>query len=78
MEVIGKVPTVLHTPLMSGANAISGVCIIGAILLLRQTESGDYLKLTMGAVGIVLAMIFGGTPRIFANDFDIERFNTAS
>ena len=32
-EIIAKVPTVLHTPLMSGANAISGVVIIGAILL---------------------------------------------
>ena len=32
-EVISKVPTVLHTPLMSGANAISGVVIIGAILI---------------------------------------------
>ncbi|MEM7657184.1 MAG: NAD(P) transhydrogenase subunit alpha [Bacteroidota bacterium] len=56
-ELIAKVPTVLHTPLMSGANAISGVVIIGAILLMRQAESDDYLALTLGFIGIVLAMI---------------------
>lgn len=57
MEVISKVPTVLHTPLMSGANAISGVVIIGAILLIRQAEPDDYLILVMGFLGIALAMI---------------------
>ena len=56
-EVISKVPTVLHTPLMSGANAISGVVIIGAILLIRQAESDDYLALVLGFVGIILGMI---------------------
>ncbi|MCL4125966.1 UNVERIFIED_CONTAM: hypothetical protein GTU68_012043 [Idotea baltica] len=56
-ELIAKVPTVLHTPLMSGANAISGVVIIGAILLLRQSESDDYLALVLGFTGIVLGMI---------------------
>ena len=56
-ELIAKVPTVLHTPLMSGANAISGVVIIGAILLIRQAESGDYLALVLGFLGIVLGTI---------------------
>lgn len=56
-EVISKVPTVLHTPLMSGANAISGVVIIGAIILIRQSESDDYLNLILGFLGIVLGMI---------------------
>lgn len=56
-ELISKVPTVLHTPLMSGANAISGVVIIGAIILVRQSASGDYLSLGLGFVGIVLGMI---------------------
>lgn len=56
-EVISKVPTVLHTPLMSGANAISGVVIIGAILLIRKSESDDYLNLILGFLGIVLGMI---------------------
>lgn len=56
-EVISKVPTILHTPLMSGANAISGVVIIGAILLVRLSESDDYLTLMMGTTGIILGMI---------------------
>ena len=57
MEVISKVPTVLHTPLMSGANAISGVVIIGAIILIRQAEPNDYFVLGIGFVGIALATI---------------------
>nr|WKN37633.1 NAD(P) transhydrogenase subunit alpha [Tunicatimonas sp. TK19036] len=57
MEVISKVPTVLHTPLMSGANAVSGVVVIGAILLIRQAASDDYLVLILGFLGIALAMI---------------------
>lgn len=56
-EVISKVPTVLHTPLMSGANAISGVVIIGAILLIRQSNPGDYFSLGLGLMGIILGMI---------------------
>lgn len=57
IEIISNVPTVLHTPLMSGANAISGVVIIGAILLIRQTDPGNYLMLTLGFLAIVLASI---------------------
>lgn len=57
MEVISKVPTVLHTPLMSGANAVSGVVIIGAILLIRQAASDNYLVLMLGFLGIALASI---------------------
>ncbi|BDD12027.1 nicotinamide nucleotide transhydrogenase subunit alpha 2 (A2) (plasmid) [Fulvitalea axinellae] len=57
MEIISKVPTVLHTPLMSGANAISGVVIIGAIILIRRAEAGDYFSLVLGTLGIALAMI---------------------
>lgn len=56
-EVISKVPTVLHTPLMSGANAISGVVIIGAILLIRQAEPTDYVTLVLGLVGVALGMV---------------------
>ncbi len=56
-EVISNVPTVLHTPLMSGANAISGVVIIGAILLIRQAAADDYPILILGFFGILLAMI---------------------
>ncbi len=56
-EIISKVPTVLHTPLMSGANAISGVVILGAILLIRQSESDDYVSLSLGLVGVILGML---------------------
>jgi H+-translocating NAD(P) transhydrogenase subunit alpha len=47
-EVISNVPAVLHTPLMSGANAIHGVVIVGAIIVMGQAESDDYLALTLG------------------------------
>ncbi len=57
MEVISKVPTVLHTPLMSGANAISGVVVIGAIILIREAPPDDYLTLSVGLLGIALAMV---------------------
>ena len=57
MEVIGKVPTVLHTPLMSGANAISGVVVIGGIILIRNADPGSYFILTIGMLGIALATI---------------------
>ena len=56
-EVISKVPTILHTPLMSGANAISGVVLIGAILLIRTAGSDEYLRLTLGFRGIILGTI---------------------
>lgn len=56
-EVISKVPTVLHTPLMSGANAISGIVLIGAIFLMRSTAPDQYLKLAIGSCSIILAMI---------------------
>lgn len=56
-EVISKVPTVLHTPLMSGANAISGVVIIGAIILIRQADPTNYFILILGFLGIALASV---------------------
>jgi H+-translocating NAD(P) transhydrogenase subunit alpha len=57
MEVISKVPTVLHTPLMSGANAISGVVVIGAIILIRNTDPNNWFILTLGMLGIALATV---------------------
>lgn len=56
-EIISKVPSVLHTPLMSGANAISGIVLLGAIILIRQANSDDYLSLSLGAIAIALGMI---------------------
>lgn len=54
-EVITKVPPTLHTPLMSGSNAISGITVIGAIL--AAGSSGDTLATVLGFVAIVLATI---------------------
>ena len=56
-ELISKVPTVLHTPLMSGANAISGVVIIGAIILVRSSTFDDYITLALGSLAILLGTI---------------------
>jgi NAD(P) transhydrogenase subunit alpha len=57
VEVIGHVPAVLHTPLMSGANALSGVVIIGAILVLLDTDPTNYLGLALGFVAIALGIL---------------------
>ncbi len=54
-EVITKVPPTLHTPLMSGANAISGIAIIGAILV--SGRGGTELPTILGFVAVVFAMI---------------------
>lgn len=54
-EVITKVPPILHTPLMSGTNAISGIAVIGALLVTVSTESA--LVQGLGFVAIVLATI---------------------
>jgi NAD(P) transhydrogenase subunit alpha len=54
-EIITKVPPTLHTPLMSGSNAISGITIVGAILAVRM-GSGFWAS-TLGFVAIVFAMI---------------------
>ena len=57
IEVIGRVPSVLHTPLMSGANAIHGVVIIGAIIVMGKAESNNYLALSLGFLAVVLGTI---------------------
>ena len=57
IEVIGKVPAVLHTPLMSGANAIHGVVIIGAIIVMGKAESDNYLALLLGFIAVVLGTL---------------------
>ena len=55
VEVIAKVSSTLHTPLMSGANAIHGVILLGAILVTGTTDST--LALVVGLVAIVLATV---------------------
>jgi H+-translocating NAD(P) transhydrogenase subunit alpha len=57
IEVIGHVPSVLHTPLMSGANAIHGVVIIGAIIVLGKAESHNFLALILGFFAVVLGTL---------------------
>ncbi|MBP6795980.1 MAG: NAD(P) transhydrogenase subunit alpha [Saprospiraceae bacterium] len=57
IEVIGRVPSVLHTPLMSGANAIHGVVIIGAIIVMGKAEPGNYLALILGFVAVILGAL---------------------
>ena len=55
IEVISKVSSTLHTPLMSGANAIHGVILLGAIIVTGSTDNG--LALTIGLIAIVLAAV---------------------
>jgi len=57
IEVIGRVPSVLHTPLMSGANAIHGVVIIGAIIVMGKVQPGDYAALIIGFLAVVLGTL---------------------
>jgi H+-translocating NAD(P) transhydrogenase subunit alpha len=55
-EVIKNVPSILHTPLMSGANAISGISIIGGIILTGHADTSSLnIKLILG----ILAVLFG-------------------
>lgn len=57
IEVIGGVPTVLHTPLMSGANAIHGVVIVGAIIVMLNMDPNNYLGLALGFLAVVLGTL---------------------
>lgn len=55
IEIIGKIPPTLHTPLMSGSNAISGITIVGALLAMQGRYHG--FAQALGFVAIVFAMI---------------------
>jgi H+-translocating NAD(P) transhydrogenase subunit alpha len=57
IEVIGRVPSVLHTPLMSGANAIHGVVVIGAIIVMGKAETDNYPALILGFIAVVLGTL---------------------
>jgi len=57
VEVIGRVPSVLHTPLMSGANAIHGVVIIGSIIVMLNTRPDNYMLLLLGLIAILLGTL---------------------
>ncbi|MDG1719935.1 MAG: NAD(P) transhydrogenase subunit alpha [Bacteroidia bacterium] len=57
VEVIGKVPAVLHTPLMSGANAIHGVVVVGAIIVMLNSEPTNYLAMGLGFIAVFLGTL---------------------
>jgi NAD(P) transhydrogenase subunit alpha len=60
LELIGRVPATLHTPLMSGTNAIHGIVLLGAMLILGDVDS--FILQLVGFVAVVLgaANVFGG------------------
>ena len=53
IEVISKVPTILHTPLMSGTNAIHGIILVGAIVIAAGASSP--VNIAIGLVAVILA-----------------------
>ncbi len=57
IELISHVPAVLHTPLMSGANAIHGVVIIGAILVMLHMNPENIFGLAVGFVAVILGTL---------------------
>ncbi len=77
IEVIGRVPSVLHTPLMSGANAIHGVVIIGAIIVMGKAEPTNYLALILGFFAVILGTlnVVGG---FVVTDRMLEMFKSKS
>ena len=59
-EVITKVPPTLHTPLMSGANAISGIAIVGALVVAGRAEGTTQLVLGVVAIAMATFNVIGG------------------
>ena len=59
-EVIGKIPTTLHTPMMSGANAIHGVVVAGAIVIASEAHSPVGYVLSFVAAALAAANVCGG------------------
>ena len=55
--IIGRVPSVLHTPLMSGANAIPGVVVIGSIIVIGKAAPDNYFALGLGFLAVVLGTL---------------------
>ena len=59
-EVISKVPSILHTPLMSGSNAISGIVLIGALIVVVRTDEIMGTIVGIGAVTLATINVVGG------------------
>ena len=72
-EVVSKVPTMLHTPLMSGANAVHGVIVVGAMLVAASAD--DPLRVVLALLGVLLGTInvVGG---FVVTDRMLEMFRT--
>jgi NAD(P) transhydrogenase subunit alpha len=62
VELINRVPSTLHTPLMSASNAVSGITIVGAILVLKNLPADDPFVVVIGTLSVALAMmnVMGG------------------
>jgi NAD(P) transhydrogenase subunit alpha len=75
IEIIGRVPSVLHTPLMSGANAIHGVVVIGAIIIMGRAEANNWVALVLGFLAVFLGTlnVVGG---FVVTDRMLEMFKT--
>ncbi|MEQ7127379.1 NAD(P) transhydrogenase subunit alpha [Actinopolymorpha sp. B11F2] len=72
-EVISKVSTILHTPLMSGANAIHGVILVGAVLVAGRADSAPELWVGLVAVFLATLNMVGG---FVVTDRMLEMFRT--
>ena len=59
-EVISKVPTILHTPLMSGTNAIHGIILVGALIIAAGADSPVTIVLGLLAVALATTNVVGG------------------
>ncbi|MFD2034854.1 NAD(P) transhydrogenase subunit alpha [Belliella marina] len=57
VEVISNVPAILHTPLMSGANAIHGVVVVGAIIVMLHASPDNYPSLIVGFLAVVMGTL---------------------
>lgn len=58
--IIKRVPSLLHTPLMSGMNALSGITVLGALIVASTTESTVLLVLSCAAVALAMINVAGG------------------
>jgi NAD(P) transhydrogenase subunit alpha len=72
-EVIGRVPSILHTPLMSGSNAIHGIVLVGAILIMGRAHGTVEITLAFLAVVLATLNIVGG---FVVTDRMLEMFKT--
>ena len=59
-ELITKVPPTLHTPLMSGANAISGIAIVGALVVAGRADGALQTGLGIAAIAMAMINVIGG------------------